>query len=66
MNCRKIQQYSPSEPAKVYEKTANRRANTLFNPKAILNKIKQGQPHDYLDAEGRKDLIRQYLDVSLF
>ena len=61
----KIQQYSPSEPAKVYEKTANRRSNTLFNPKATVLRIRQGTPPDYLDLEGRKDLIRQYVDVSI-
>lgn len=61
----KIQQYSPSEPAKVYEKNTNRRTNTLFNPKATLSKIKQGEPSEYLDDEGRKDLIRQYVDVRI-
>lgn len=61
----KIQQYSPSEPAKVYEKTATRRSNAIFNPKGTINKLKQGDPPVYLDEEGRKDLIRQYLDVSV-
>lgn len=60
----KIQQYSPSEAVKVYEKSSSRRTNALFNPKGTLNKLKQGNPPDYLDEEGRKDLIRQYLDVS--
>lgn len=60
----KIQQYSPSEPVKVHEKVANRKSNALFNPKTTLNKINQGPPPQYLDFEGRKDLIRQYLDVS--
>lgn len=60
----KIQQYSPSEPAKVYEKAASRRSNAVFNPKGTINKLKQGDPPEYLDEEGRKDLIRQYLDVS--
>ncbi|GJQ87831.1 putative sister chromatid cohesion C-terminus [Trypoxylus dichotomus] len=60
----KIQQYSPSEPAKVYEKTANRRSNALFSPKTTINKIKEGSPPEYLDIEGRKDLIRQYLDFK--
>lgn len=62
----KIQQYSPSEPAKVYEKTASRRSNAIFNPKGTINKLKQGDPPEYLDEEGRKDLIRQYLDVGDF
>lgn len=60
----KIQQYSPSEPAKVYEKTANRKSNTHFNPKATVNRIKQGMPPDFLDFDGRKELIKQYLDFK--
>lgn len=62
---RKISQYSPSEVAKVYEKTATRRSNSHFNPKATLNRLKQGAPPEILGMEGRKDLIAQYLDVSL-
>lgn len=62
---RKISQYSPSEVAKVYEKSAARRSNTHFTPKATLNRLKQGEPAEVLDIDGRKDLIAQYLDVSL-
>lgn len=61
----KISQYSPSEVAKVYEKTATRRSNTHFNPKATLTRLKQGEPPDGLDGDGRKDLISQYLDVRI-
>lgn len=61
---RKIQQYSPSDAAKVYEKSTTRRSNALFNPKT-LQKLKQGTPPQYLDEEGRRDLIRQYIDVSI-
>ncbi|CAH1153389.1 unnamed protein product [Phaedon cochleariae] len=60
----KIQQYSPSEPAKVYEKAIQRRSNALFNPKATLQKLKEGNPAEYLDEEGRRDLIRQYVDFK--
>ncbi|KAJ8977322.1 hypothetical protein NQ317_018604 [Molorchus minor] len=60
----KIQQYSPSEPAKVYEKAVTRRSNALFNPKATLQKLKEGSLPQYLDDEGRRDLIRQYLDFK--
>lgn len=62
----KIQQYSPSEAAKVYEKSTSRRTNTLFNPKGTLQKLKEGNPPEYLDEEGKRNLIRQYLDVSIF
>ncbi|XP_025832337.1 nipped-B-like protein A [Agrilus planipennis] len=60
----KIQQYSPSEPAKVYEKATNRRSNTHFNPKSTINKLKEGTPTKCLDEDGRKDLINQYLDFK--
>ncbi|XP_044256313.1 nipped-B-like protein [Tribolium madens] len=60
----KIQQYSPSEAAKVYEKNASRRINALFNPKCTIQKLKEGNPPEYLDEEGRRDLIRQYLDFK--
>lgn len=63
---RKIQLYSPSEAVKVYEKTISRRSNALFNPKTTLQKLKEGAPPDYLDENGQRDLIRQYLDVSEF
>lgn len=62
--CRKITQYSPSEAAKVYEKAVNRRSNAIFNPKATLAKLKQGDPPAILDQAQRKALIDQYLDVS--
>lgn len=60
----KIQQYSPSEPAKVYEKNTTRRTNSLFSPKGTVTRIKLGEAPERLDFEGRKDLIRQYLDFK--
>ncbi|XP_030756621.1 nipped-B protein [Sitophilus oryzae] len=60
----KIQLYSPCEAVKVYEKTISRRSNALFNPKTTLQKLKEGCPPEYLDEEGRRDLIRQYLDFK--
>jgi hypothetical protein len=62
--CRKITQYSPSESAKVYEKTVNRRSNSCFDPKATLQKLRQGSPASVLDETARRALIEQYLDVS--
>lgn len=58
--------YSPSEAVKVYEKAMSRRSNAQFNPKNTLQKLKQCAPCDYLDENGRRDLIRQYLDVSVW
>ncbi|KAF7267144.1 hypothetical protein GWI33_019635 [Rhynchophorus ferrugineus] len=60
----KIQLYSPCEAVKVYEKAISRRSNALFSPKTTLQKIKEGCPPEYLDDNGRRDLIRQYLDFK--
>ncbi|KAL1493055.1 hypothetical protein ABEB36_011194 [Hypothenemus hampei] len=60
----KIQLYSPSEAVKVYEKAISRRSNVLFNPKTTIQKLKEGSAVDYLDENGRRDLIRQYLDFK--
>lgn len=43
-----------------------RRSNALFNPKATVKKLKEGKPAEYLDENGRREIIRQYVDVSHF
>ncbi|XP_044741697.1 nipped-B-like protein A [Chrysoperla carnea] len=60
----KILQYSPTETAKVYEKAVTRKANSIFNPKATLTRLKQGTPPPVLDEVGRKDLVSQYVDFK--
>ncbi|KZC07974.1 PREDICTED: nipped-B-like protein [Dufourea novaeangliae] len=60
----KIGQYSPTEAAKVYEKAVNRKSNLLFKPKAILHRLKEGVSNEELDAEGRKKLVKEYLDFK--
>ncbi|XP_069694432.1 nipped-B-like protein A [Periplaneta americana] len=60
----KITQYSPSESAKVYEKTVNRRSNSCFDPKATLQKLRQGSPASVLDEAARRALVEQYLDFK--
>lgn len=66
MFCSKIVQYSPTDAAKINEKALTRKSNAIFNPKATLNRLKQGSPPSVLDEAGRKDLVTQYLDVSIF
>ncbi|XP_049783352.1 nipped-B-like protein [Schistocerca cancellata] len=60
----KITQYSPSESAKVYEKTVNRRTASHFDPKNTLQKLRQGSPPPVLDETARRALIEQYLDFK--
>ncbi|XP_066599133.1 nipped-B-like protein A [Prorops nasuta] len=60
----KISQYSPSESAKVYEKAVSRKNNLLFKPKATLQKLNGGISSEELDAEGRRKLVREYLEFK--
>ncbi|XP_076644010.1 nipped-B cohesin loading factor isoform X1 [Halictus rubicundus] len=60
----KIGQYSPTEAAKVYEKAVNRKSNLLFKPKATLHRLKEDVNNEELDAEGRKKLVKEYLDFK--
>ncbi|XP_072750349.1 nipped-B protein [Anoplolepis gracilipes] len=60
----KISQYSPSEAAKVYEKAVNRKNNLLFEPKTTLQKLREGVTTEELDTNGRKKLVKEYLDFK--
>ncbi|XP_028045102.1 LOW QUALITY PROTEIN: nipped-B-like protein B [Monomorium pharaonis] len=62
----KIGQYSPSEAAKVYEKAVNRKNNLLFEPKATLQRLREGMTNvsQELDTNGRKKLVKEYLDFK--
>ncbi|EZA57826.1 Nipped-B-like protein [Ooceraea biroi] len=62
----KIGQYSPSEGAKVYEKAVNRKNNLHFEPKATLQRLREGasDSNQTLDANGRKKLVKEYLDFK--
>ena len=60
----KIGQYSPSESAKVYEKSVTRKSTLQFKPKATLQKLKDGENNEELDEEGRKKLLKEYLDFK--
>ncbi|XP_078036423.1 nipped-B cohesin loading factor isoform X2 [Augochlora pura] len=60
----KISQYSPTEAAKVYEKAVNRKNNLLFKPKATLQRLKDGVSNEELDGDGRKKLVKEYLDFK--
>lgn len=48
----------------MYEKAVNRKNNNKFNPKATINKLKEGDFNKELDEDGRRDLINQYLEVN--
>lgn len=60
----KIQKYSPTESAKVYDKTVNRKSKVHFNPHQTLNYVKNGLVNKDLSYETKRNIVKQYLDVS--
>lgn len=65
LNSSKISRYTPSDTTKVYDKAMQRRSNSIFNPKATINILKeQRNPDETLDEKGRKRLVERYLEVS--
>lgn len=61
----KIQKYSPTESAKVYDKAVNRKSKVHFNPSQTLNYLKNDLANRELSYEIKKNIVKQYLDVSI-
>lgn len=62
--CSKIQKYSPTESAKVYDKAVNRKNNVHFYPRQTLDFIANNMAHASLTSDIKRHIVRQYLDVS--
>ncbi|GAB0086695.1 Nipped-B protein [Sergentomyia squamirostris] len=61
----KISRYSPSEPAKIYEKAMQKRAILKFNPKSTIDIIKEEDSIGVEQDENiRKNLVDRYLDFK--
>ncbi|XP_050664265.1 nipped-B-like protein A isoform X2 [Leptidea sinapis] len=60
----KINQYSPSENVKVYEKAVSRRLAPVFEPAATIAQLKEGDVDDDLDERGRRRLVEDYLEFK--
>ncbi|XP_045490896.1 nipped-B-like protein B isoform X1 [Colias croceus] len=60
----KINQYSPSENVKVYEKAISRRHAPQFEPKATMAQLQEGDVDDDLDERGRRRLVDDYLEFK--
>lgn len=60
----KIQKYSPTESAKVYDKAVNRKNNVHFYPRQTLDFIANNMAHASLTSDVKRHIVRQYLDVS--
>ncbi|XP_029017245.1 nipped-B-like protein A isoform X3 [Betta splendens] len=61
----KIQKYSPTESAKVYDKAVNRKSNVHFNPRQTVDFIINNMAHATLTNDVKKRIIKQYLDFKV-
>ncbi|OCT98780.1 hypothetical protein XELAEV_18011014mg [Xenopus laevis] len=61
----KIQKYSPSESAKVYDKTINRKHAVLFRPKQTLEYLKRNMTCAKINDEVKRSIAKQYLDFKM-
>ncbi|KAI8434987.1 hypothetical protein MSG28_003433 [Choristoneura fumiferana] len=60
----KINQYSPSESVKVYEKAVSRRHAAVFEPRATIAQLRHAEPAGELDERGRRRLVDDYLEFK--
>lgn len=63
--CSKIQKYSPTESAKVYDKAVNRKSKVHFNPRQTLDYLKSDLANMVLSYETKQNIVKQYLDVRI-
>uniref|UniRef100_A0A3Q1J4Q2 Nipped-B protein n=1 Tax=Anabas testudineus TaxID=64144 RepID=A0A3Q1J4Q2_ANATE len=61
----KIQKYSPTESAKVYDKAVNRKSKVHFNPRQTLDYLKSNLSNTDLSYETKRDIVKQYLDFKV-
>nr|XP_020651340.1 nipped-B-like protein isoform X1 [Pogona vitticeps]XP_020651341.1 nipped-B-like protein isoform X1 [Pogona vitticeps]XP_020651342.1 nipped-B-like protein isoform X1 [Pogona vitticeps] len=61
----KIQKYSPSESAKVYDKAINRKTGIHFHPKQTLDFLRSDMANSKLTEEVKRSIVKQYLDFKL-
>uniref|UniRef100_A0A672ZDI7 Nipped-B protein n=1 Tax=Sphaeramia orbicularis TaxID=375764 RepID=A0A672ZDI7_9TELE len=61
----KIQKYSPTESAKVYDKAVNRKSSVHFNPRQTLDFLKADLADTELSYENKRSIVKQYLDFKL-
>lgn len=62
----KISRYTPSDNTKVFDKAVQRITVPNFNPKATIEIVNKERSADVeLTEQERRQLLQQYLDVSL-
>ncbi|XP_061623951.1 nipped-B-like protein A isoform X2 [Phyllopteryx taeniolatus] len=61
----KIQKYSPTESAKVYDKAVNRKVNVYFHPRQTLDFIANNMACATLTEDVKRRIVKQYLDFKV-
>lgn len=61
----KIQKYSPTESAKVYDKAVNRKNNIYFHPRQTIDFISNNMAHASLTEDNKRRIVKQYLDFKV-
>ncbi|XP_061757800.1 nipped-B-like protein A isoform X3 [Nerophis ophidion] len=61
----KIQKYSPTESAKVYDKAVNRKVNVQFHPRQTLDFISNNMARATLTEDVKRRIVKQYLDFKM-
>uniref|UniRef100_A0A4W6GBB3 Nipped-B protein n=1 Tax=Lates calcarifer TaxID=8187 RepID=A0A4W6GBB3_LATCA len=61
----KIQKYSPTESAKVYDKAVNRKSNIHFHPRQTIDFISNNMARASLTDDVKKRIVKQYLDFKV-
>uniref|UniRef100_A0A8C8GR21 Nipped-B protein n=1 Tax=Oncorhynchus tshawytscha TaxID=74940 RepID=A0A8C8GR21_ONCTS len=61
----KIQKYSPTESAKVYEKAVNRKGHVHFSPHQTLDFLTSDLANVELTYDIKRRIVKQYLDFKL-
>ncbi|XP_061784887.1 nipped-B-like protein A isoform X1 [Nerophis lumbriciformis] len=61
----KIQKYSPTESAKVYDKAVNRKVNVQFHPRQTLDFISNNMARASLTEDVKRRIVKQYLDFKM-
>uniref|UniRef100_A0A8C2Q1Q9 Nipped-B protein n=1 Tax=Cyprinus carpio TaxID=7962 RepID=A0A8C2Q1Q9_CYPCA len=60
----KIQKYSPTESAKVYDKAVNRKSSVNFSPRQTIDFLHNDEVHDDMTYELKRKIVKQYLDQN--
>uniref|UniRef100_A0A671KB38 Nipped-B protein n=1 Tax=Sinocyclocheilus anshuiensis TaxID=1608454 RepID=A0A671KB38_9TELE len=61
----KIQKYSPTESAKVYDKAVNRKSSINFSPRQTIDFLHNDEVHNDMTYELKRKIVKQYLDFKL-